>query len=53
MPPKRKWISSHTNVQGFPFQEPPTEVEPFQDIFPHKKKEIEAPMPQTYERDLL
>jgi hypothetical protein len=26
MPPKRKWSYSHTNVQGFPFQEHPMKV---------------------------
>jgi hypothetical protein len=41
-------------MEFFPYQkEPPTEVEPFQDLFPNKKEEIEASMPQTYERDLL
>jgi hypothetical protein len=53
MPPKRKWSSSHTNVQDVPLWEPPMEVEPFQEFFPHKNKEIEASLSQKYEHDLL
>jgi hypothetical protein len=50
---KRKWSTSHTNVQDVPLWEPPMEVEPFQDIFPHKNEEIEASLPQIYKDDLL
>ena len=50
---KRKWSTSHTNVQDVPLWEPPTEIEPFQDIFPHKNGEIEASLPPTYEHDHL
>jgi len=53
IPPKRKWSSSHANVQDVPLWEPPMEVEPFQDIFPHKNGEIEASLPPTYEHDHL
>jgi hypothetical protein len=50
---KRKWSTSHTNVQDVPLWEPPTEVEPFQDVFSHKNGEIEASLPQIYEDDIL
>jgi hypothetical protein len=49
---KRKWSTSHINVDDVPLLEPPTEVENIQDLFPHSE-EIEASLPQIYKDDLF